>query len=81
VLSEVLGDERVHDAHDRAVRKALTYTEEHFSEARITCQGVTETVKTKNLVIAAFEHNTSRELDPQLHTHAVVMNMTMRKDG
>src|SRR3990172_5547193 len=81
VLSEVLGDERVREAHDKAVSRALSYLEEHFSEARITVKGVTEKVKTGNLVAALFQHDTSRELDPQLHTHAVVMNMTMRVEG
>lgn len=81
VLCEVLGEARVRDIHEKAVREALAYTEAHFSEARITRKGVTETVRTGNLVIAVFRHNTSRELDPQLHSHALVMNMTQRSDG
>jgi conjugative relaxase-like TrwC/TraI family protein len=36
---------------------------------------------TGNLVIASFQHETSRRLDPQLHIHNVVMNMTRRQDG
>jgi conjugative relaxase-like TrwC/TraI family protein len=36
---------------------------------------------TGNLVIASFKHETSRKLDPQLHIHNVVMNMTWRGDG
>ena len=36
---------------------------------------------TGNLVIASFKHETSRKLDPQLHIHNVVMNMTRRRDG
>ena len=36
---------------------------------------------TGNLVIASFQHETSRRLDPQLHIHNVVMNMTRREDG
>lgn len=36
---------------------------------------------TGNLVIASFQHETSRRLDPQLHIHNVVMNMTRRSDG
>src|SRR5438552_9484862 len=31
---------------------------------------------TGNLVIAVYHHDTSRELDPQLHTHAVAANLT-----
>ncbi|MCY4441553.1 MAG: relaxase domain-containing protein [Deltaproteobacteria bacterium] len=33
------------------------------------------------MVAATFRHNTSRNLDPQLHTHAVVANMVQGEDG
>jgi len=81
IMSEVLGNTEVREAHEKAVSEALRYAEQHFSEARQTKDGVTEKVNTGNLVIAKFTHGISRELDPQLHTHAVVMNMTQREDG
>ena len=28
-------------------------------------------------IIAVYRHDTSRELDPQLHTHAVAANLTL----
>ncbi|WP_338030794.1 MobF family relaxase [Entomobacter blattae] len=36
---------------------------------------------TGNLTIAKFRHETSRAQEPQLHTHAVIVNMTQRQDG
>ena len=33
------------------------------------------------LVAAMFEHQASRALDPQLHTHCCVLNLTVRSDG
>ena len=33
------------------------------------------------MVAATFQHDTSRNLDPQLHTHAVVANMVLGGDG
>ena len=33
------------------------------------------------MVAATFKHTTSRALDPQLHTHSVIMNLTQRADG
>lgn len=81
ILSEVVADERIRDAHDLAVTKALEYVEDNFSQARQTQEGATKAVGTGNLVVAKFQHNTSRELDPQLHTHCVVLNMTRREDG
>lgn len=81
IASEVLGDARVREAHDKAVAETMKYVENNYAQARQTKDGITERVDTGNLVIAKFQHDTSRELDPQLHTHAVVMNMTQREDG
>lgn len=81
IVAEVLGDERVREAHQQAVTATLAYVEANYSQCRVTENGQTEKVTTCNLVIAKFEHSTSRELDPQLHTHALVSNMTQRTDG
>ncbi|MEO1315142.1 MAG: MobF family relaxase [Pseudomonadota bacterium] len=37
--------------------------------------------QTGNLVVASFRHDLSRNQDPQLHTHAVVVNMTESPRG
>jgi ATP-dependent exoDNAse (exonuclease V) alpha subunit len=55
--------------------------EENIASARMTKNKVTFREKTNSLAVAIFEHDTSRELDPQLHSHAVVINTTKRKDG
>ncbi|MBI3813344.1 MAG: relaxase domain-containing protein [Nitrospinae bacterium] len=81
ITCEVLGDERVKEAHDAAVQKTLSYVEKHFSQCRVTEDKITERVDTGNLIIAKFNHNTSRELDPQVHAHAVIMNITQRENG
>lgn len=82
ILSEICGDTRIVEAHNAAVTKALEYAEANYSQARITEDGQTMRTNTNNLIVAKFQHNTSRELDPQMHTHCVVMNMTQRaEDG
>lgn len=81
VAGLVLGDERVFDAHRQAVEKTMEYAEQNLSQARQTVDGVTERIDTGNAVMAKFEHSTSREGDPQLHTHVLVMNMTQTPDG
>lgn len=81
ICALVIDDDRILDAHDRAVSEALRYVEQHYAQARQTNNRVSKRVDTQNLVIAVFSHDVSRELDPQLHTHAVVMNMTQRPDG
>lgn len=76
----VHGDAGIIAAHDRAVAKALEHAEER-AQARHKVDGKTRIETTGNLIIGKFRHETSREQDPQLHTHAVIMNLTRRSDG
>lgn len=75
VLGLVLGDKRMIEAHNHAVEVALKEVES-LASTRVMVEGKTTLEMTKNLVIAAFNHDTSREHDPLIHTHALVMNMT-----
>ncbi len=74
------GDTRLLDAHEKAVARALDYTQT-LSAYRVTENGVTRSERSDNLLIATFRHDLSRNLDPNLHTHAVVINATQRPDG
>jgi conjugative relaxase-like TrwC/TraI family protein len=74
-------DDRIPKAHREAVTAALGWLEETSARARTTEGRQTRTEATGNLLVARFEHDTSREHDPQLHTHAVVINVTKRQDG
>jgi conjugative relaxase-like TrwC/TraI family protein len=81
-LVALVGDDHhVLEAHNEAVTAALRYLEATTAQARIKQDGQTTIETTGNWVIARFNHDTSRELDPQLHTHAVVINATRRADG
>jgi conjugative relaxase-like TrwC/TraI family protein len=71
------GDGRLLEAHDRAVEKALGELERH---AQAWVHGGREVATTGNVVAASFRHETSRALDPQLHSHCVILNMTRRVD-
>ncbi len=64
-----------------AATKTLAQIEHGCAQARITQAGNTTYVNTGNLTVALFLHDISREGDPNLHVHAVVMNMTQRHDG
>jgi conjugative relaxase-like TrwC/TraI family protein len=81
IMGLVAGDTRLIEVHNKAVEKALGKIEALYAEARITENGITSYEKTKNLTIATFRHTSSREKDPQLHTHSVTMNFTQREDG
>lgn len=76
------GDQRVRVAHREAVTVALQELE-HYTHARIGGNHPAE--HTGLFVAAKFEHDTARPVDgyaaPQLHTHAVIFNMTERGDG
>ena len=76
------GDDRVREAHRESVRVALDQLE-HYTQARIGGNHPPET--TGKFIAAKFEHDTARPVDgyvaPQLHTHAVVFNVTERDNG
>jgi hypothetical protein len=76
------GDERVREAHRESVRVAL-HELERYTQARIGNVHVPET--TGKFIAATFEHDTARPVDgyaaPQLHTHAVIFNITERDNG
>ncbi|MYE03331.1 MAG: relaxase domain-containing protein, partial [Alphaproteobacteria bacterium] len=79
----VAGDRRVIRAHDDAVRATLDWIEAELLETR-GWDSVTRRrprVKADGMAVAGFRHLTSRDLDPQLHTHCVLANMTRTRDG
>lgn len=80
VLALVTGDTFLVDAHKEAVRRTLDEVEK-LATTRTMTDGITEMEKTGNLVIATFMHDTSRNLEPQMHTHAVVANATLSQNG
>ena len=75
VLAVMLDDQRLIEAHEEAASIAFQELET-FAATRVRKQGSQRDRTTGNLVAAAFVHNSSRELDPQLHTHFTVFNAT-----
>lgn len=76
----VHGDHRIVQAHDKAVQAAVQEAE-RLALVRSTQNGKTSIQHTDNLTVATFRHETSRAKDPELHTHAFVLNATQREDG
>ena len=76
------GDHRIREAHRESVRVALDELE-RYTQARIGGNHPAET--TGKLVVAKFEHDTARPVNgyaaPQLHTHAVIFNITECENG
>lgn len=79
IMALVAGDERIVAAHEKAVGTALGWIEEH---ARLRRRNDGEIVHetTGRLLYARFTEHASRELDPHLHTHVVILNMTRHED-
>ena len=68
-------DQRIVEIHDRAVRIAMSELE-LFAETRVRKAHQDSSRATRSIVAACFRHDSSRELDPHLHTHCVVFNAT-----
>jgi len=83
LMAMVGGDDRIIDAHDKAVTATLGWIEANAVETRLRDKATGAMVRAgdQKMVAATFRHDTSRNLDPQLHTHAVVANMVQGGDG
>jgi len=69
----------IQKAHGEAVERALQYLDKNAGFTR-RGEGGQEREEAK-LIFATFEHGTSRAQDPQLHTHALILNVCTREDG
>lgn len=81
LLALVGGDRRILDAYRAAVKETLGWAERNAAETRMEVKGKEKVVATGNLIVALFEHDTSREQEPQAHLHAIVANATQGPDG
>ena len=75
---------RVTAAHDLAANEAMGLLEQLSARAARGHHGDGQSaprIATSGFIAAAFDHATSRALDPQLHTHVVVMNLIQGQDG
>src|SRR5450755_1124620 len=79
-LSEGHDREAIEQAHRSAVLAATAHLEATAGWARRGRGGATRE-RTAGLLMAQFDHHTSRESDPQLHTHAFIFNLAPRRDG
>jgi|GEM_PF-2836874 len=81
-----LGDDKLKEiayrAHREAVEKVLEHIDKNLIKTRETHNGETVHVQGKGMTAVAFDHGTSRDKDPQLHTHVVILNQIEREtDG
>jgi len=72
--------ERLAAAHREAAAAAFRFLEREGGRARRGLGGRDGHVEA-GLAVACFTHPASRELDPQLHTHGIVLNVAHGKDA
>jgi conjugative relaxase-like TrwC/TraI family protein len=70
----------IQDAQRAAVAATVAFVEQQCAYTRRGHDG-TERERVAGLAVATFEHSTSREQDPQLHTHCLIANLAPRQDG
>ena len=74
------GDKHLIELHQQAVDYAMQQFECEFAETRIIKGGEVVFQKTHNLIYGSLCEMASREGDPHLHTHTIVMNVTQGRD-
>ena len=75
VVALIGEDARIVHAHNHAVQVAVLELE-RFAGTRVHSGGHISDRVTSNMVCAVFRHDTSRALDPHLHSHCIVFNAT-----
>ncbi|SFV68213.1 IncW plasmid conjugative relaxase protein TrwC (TraI homolog) [hydrothermal vent metagenome] len=69
---------KIREAHDNAVKQAMDKIEKDYLYTRVSVDGKIQTVKADGMVYASFQHDTSRALDPQLHTHNFIFTPVLK---
>jgi len=78
-LGDPVTGRAVLSAHHAGVREAVAYLDGHLGARR--GHGGVQHVDGQGLLAVGFDHRTSREGDPLLHTHLVIANRVQGPDG
>ena len=70
------GNGEVKEAHDAAVLSVVRHMEERYCHYQSP-----DGLRSGGLVAAKFDHATSRNIDPQLHSHVFVVNAVLTPEG
>ena len=71
--------QKIQQAHFGAVENSIKFLESEAAVSRKGKEG--KALEQVGLTVATFEHATSRAHDPQLHTHALVLNVGVAANG
>ena len=78
IMVTVGEDKRLIDAHDEAIKEAVAELEKYIGVRDRTGDKANsrESYLTGNMIASVFTHKSSRDLDPQLHSHVYIPNFT-----
>jgi Ti-type conjugative transfer relaxase TraA len=72
----------IEEVHEKAVDAGLSFVREHsLADASRRGKNGLQREAPGDILLAKFTHGTSRDLDPQLHTHVLLVNVARRQDG
>jgi conjugative relaxase-like TrwC/TraI family protein len=81
VLWALTGDDGWREAHDLAVQAVVDHVERYAATTRVRVKGPRSYPDAIGLTMAVFPQSTSREDDPQLHTHWITSSKVQLPDG
>jgi len=76
IMALVYDDKRLIEAHNQAIKNTLDEIEKDYLKTRVRKGDEINLKSTGKMVAAMFRHELSRDLDPQLHTHIIIANLT-----
>ena len=82
LMEHLAGDERIRDIRSAAIEDVVKHMDDHYIAYRETVNYQVNVVHAAGKgIFATYEHSTSRENDPNAHTHVLICNMVQRNDG
>ncbi|MGV8057599.1 MAG: MobF family relaxase [Smithellaceae bacterium] len=82
IMEHLAGDERIRDIRSTAIEDVVKHIDDNYIAYRETINYQVNVVHAAGKgIFAAYEHSTSRENDPNSHTHVLICNMVQRNDG
>ena len=82
IMEHLAGDERIKAARSAAIEDVVKHIDDNYIAYRETVNYQVNVVHVEGRgIFSAYEHSTSRENDPNSHTHVLICNMVQRDDG
>ena len=82
IMEHLAGDERIRNIRSAAIEDVVKHIDDNYIAYRETVNYQVNVVHAAGKgIFSTYEHSTSRENDPNSHTHVLICNMVQRDDG